>query len=91
MVWGKASVIENALVIESSKGTSVNDFISDVKMCGSKNLLTKEYSELKNEDIPRYYMQVRHGSTYSKVKHIRVYSYFADAIIFKDGSLWRDG
>lgn len=91
MVWGKASVIEDTLVIESSKGTSINDFISDVKMCGSKNLLTKEYSELKNEDIPRYYMQVRHGSTYSKVKHIRVYSYFADAIIFKDGSLWRDG
>lgn len=91
MVWGKASVIEDTLVIESSKGTSVNDFISDVKMCESKNLLTKEYSELKNEDIPRYYMQVRHGSTYSKVKHIRVYSYFADAIIFKDGALWRDG
>lgn len=91
MVWGKASVIDDSLVIESSKGTSINDFISDVKMCGSKNLLTKEYSELKNEDIPRYYMQVRHGSTYSKVKHIRVYSYFADAIIFEDGSLWRDG
>ena len=91
MVWGKASVVDDTLVIESSKGTSINDFISDVKMCGSKNLLTKEYSELKNEDIPRYYMQVRHGSTYSKVKHIRVYSYFADAIIFEDGSLWRDG
>lgn len=91
MVWGKASVIDDTLVIESSKGTSINDFIYDVKMCSSKNLLTKEYSELKNEDIPRYYMQVRHGSTYSKVKHIRVYSYFADAIIFEDGSLWRDG
>ena len=38
MVWGKASVIEGTLVIESSKGTSINDFISDVKMCGSKNL-----------------------------------------------------
>lgn len=91
MVWGKASIINDKLVIESSKGTSVKNFIDDVKMCISKNLLTKEYSELSNEDIPRYYMQVRHGSTYSKIKHIRVYSYFADAIIFKDGALWRDG
>lgn len=91
MVWGKVSVIDDTLNIKSSKGTSINDFIYDVKKCESKNLLTKEYSELKNKDIPRYYMQVRHGSTYSKVKHIRVYSYFADAIIFEDGSLWRDG
>ena len=91
MVWGKASVVDDNLVIESSKGTSINDFVKDVKMCISKNLLTKDYHELKNEDIPRYYMQVRHGSTYSKVKHVRVYSYFADAIIFEDGSLWRDG
>lgn len=91
MVWGKASIVNGKLKIESSKETSVRDFIKDVKMCKSKNLLTKEYEELKNEDIPRYYMQVRHGSTYSKVKHIRVYSYFADAIIFEDGSLWRDG
>lgn len=91
MVWGKASIVDDELVIESSKGTSINDFINDVKMCRSKNLLTKDYTELRNEDIPRYYMQVRHGSTYSKVKHIRVYSYFADAIIFVDGSLWRDG
>ena len=36
-------------------------------------------------------MQVRYGSTYSKVKHIRVYSYFSDAILFPDGALWRDG
>lgn len=91
MVWGKASIVSDKLKIESSKKVSIKDFIKDVKMCISKNLLTKEYEELKNEDIPRYYMQVRHGSTYSKLKHIRVYSYFADAIIFEDGSLWRDG
>lgn len=91
MVWGKVSIVDDELLIKSSKGTSINDFINDVKICMTKNLLTKDYTELKNEDIPRYYMQVRHGSTYSKVKHIRVYSYFADAVIFEDGSLWRDG
>jgi len=46
---------------------------------------------LSNYEIPRYFMQVRYGSTYSKAKHIRVFSYFADAILFPDGSLWRDG
>lgn len=91
MVWGEASIVDDKLVVKSSKGTSIKHFIKDVKKCTSKDLLTKEYSELRNEDIPRYYMQVRHGSTYSKVKHIRVYSYFADAVIFEDGSLWRDG
>lgn len=91
MVWGKAYIENGKLKVESSRGTSIKDFVHDVKTCKSKNLLTKKYDELRNEDIPRYYMQVRHGSTYSKVKHIRVYSYFADAIIFEDGSLWRDG
>lgn len=69
---------------------TVNDFIDDVKASETKNLLTKDYAHIPNYEIPRYYMQVRYGSTYSKVKHIRVYSYFADAIIFPDGALWRD-
>ena len=66
------------------------DFFNDVKNCSRHNLLTKNYDELANKDIPRYLMQVRYGSTYSKVKHIRVFSYFADALLFPDGSLWRD-
>ena len=47
-------------------------------------------TDIANHEIPRYYMQVRYGSTFSKVKHIRVFSYFADAILFPDGALWRD-
>lgn len=35
-------------------------------------------------------MQVRYGSTYLKVKHILKFSYFADAILFPNGFLWRD-
>ena len=91
MVWGKAELIENELKITTSKGCSILDFTNVVKNSESKNLLTKKFDELENYEIPRYYMQVRHGSTYSKVKHIRVYSYFADAILFYDGAVWRDG
>ncbi len=46
--------------------------------------------DIPSSEIPRYYMQVRYGSMFSKVKHIRVFSYFADAILFPDGALWRD-
>ena len=69
---------------------TIHDFVNAVKASEAKNLLTKNYIDMSNYEIPRYYMQVRYGSTYSKVKHIRVYSYFADAIIFPDGALWRD-
>lgn len=68
----------------------VNDFIRAVRASESKNILSRDYTEIRNHEIPRYYMQVRYGSTYSKVKHIRVFSYFADAILFPDGALWRD-
>ncbi len=92
MVWGKIEVDYNSQTINvvDNRGSSVNDFFDDVRGCSSHNLLTKYYKELTNKDKPRYFMQVRYGSTYSKVKHIRVYSYFADAILFPDGSLWRD-
>ena len=91
MVWGRLSVdhTNETLIINSDKST-VKDFISSVQASENKNILSKEYEELINNEIPRYYMQVRYGSTYSKVKHIRVFSYFADAIIFADGALWRD-
>ncbi len=91
MVWGKAEIVDNELVVTSSRDCSINDFVNAVKSSSSKNLLNKNYDQLDFSEIPRYYMQVRHGSTYSKVKHIRVYSYFADAILFEDGSVWRDG
>jgi len=92
LVWGVCTIgPDGSLVIDPSSAASVNDFCKDVQASEGKNLLNKNYSDLRSYEVPRYYMQARHGSTFSKVKHIRVYSYFADAILFKDGALWRDG
>lgn len=93
LVFGKLEVDYEAksISISNEKGSTITDFFKDVKNCSRHNLLVKDYGDLRNVDIPRYLMQVRYGSTYSKVKHIRVYSYFSDAILFPDGSLWRDG
>lgn len=92
MVWGKVEVDDEneTIQITDEHGSSITDFFSAVQGSARLNLLTKYYWELQNKEKPRYFMQVRYGSTYSKVKHIRVYSYFADAILFPDGSLWRD-
>lgn len=91
LAWGNLSVdIENeTLNLESEKST-VHDFVNAVKASEAKNLLTKNYDQIPDYEISRYYMQVRYGSMFSKVKHIRVFSYFADAILFPDGALWRD-
>ena len=75
--------------LTGTKG-KVEDFVKSVKGSERKNILIKEYDQIKNSEIPRYYMQVRYGSTYTKVKHIRVFAYFADAILFPDGAFWRD-
>jgi len=93
LVFGNLTVDEasRSIVISDINGSSIQSLFSDVKNSERHNLLSREYSDLRNSDIPRYFMQMRYGSTYSKVKHIRVYSYFADAILFPDGSLWRDG
>lgn len=92
LVWGACTIgPAGDLVIDPTSAASVNDFCKDVRASESKNLLGREYADLRSHEVPRYYMQARHGSTFSKVKHIRVYSYFADAILFKDGALWRDG
>lgn len=91
MCWGNFEVNdrEGNFTLTGANRT-VHDFVNAVKASEAKNLLTKNYMDMSNYEIPRYYMQVRYGSTYSKVKHIRVYSYFADAIIFPDEALWRD-
>lgn len=91
LCWSNVLVNKKLKTIEL-KGTKgkIDDFIKAVKASENKNILSKCYNEIKPDEIPRYYMQVRYGSTYSKVKHIRVFSYFADAILFPDGALWRD-
>ena len=92
MVWGRIEVdeVNRTLIIHDDKGSTIEDFFRDVKSCSRNNLLVKDYADLGNNEISRYFMQVRYCSAYSKVKHIRVFSYFADAILFPDGSLWRD-
>lgn len=91
LCWGHVDIDEvNKTIIVDSARCSINDFVTDVQSSGQKNLLVKNFDELKSCEIPRYYMQVRYGSMFSKNKHIRIYSYFADAILFKDGALWRD-
>ena len=91
MCWGNFTINhqDKTFEIDSTKST-VHDFINAVKASEGKNLLTKDYDDIPSSEIPRYYMQVRYGSMFSKVKHIRVFSYFADAILFPDGALWRD-
>jgi hypothetical protein len=91
MCWGNLTIDHKAKTfeIDSAKST-VHDFVNAVKASEGKNLLTKDYDDIPSSEIPRYYMQVRYGSMFSKVKHIRVFSYFADAILFPDGALWRD-
>lgn len=95
LAFGEIEILEKEKTIKFSKKTNKNSTIKDleiaVKNADRNNILTRSYDELKNYEIPRYYMQMRYGSTYSKSKHIRVYAYFADAILFPDGALWRDG
>lgn len=92
MVWGRIEIDEKhqTIMIHNDHHSTITDFFNAVKSCSRNNLLVNDYTDLDHKEIPRYFMQVRYGSTYSKVKHIRVYSYFADAILFPDGSLWRD-
>jgi len=92
LVFGLIEVDEKTgtISVVDQKGSTIKDFFCHVKNSAKHNLLTHDYDSLKNSQIPRYMMQVRYGSTYSKAKHIRVFSYFSDAIFFPDGSLWRD-
>ncbi len=92
LLFGKLYVdeINQTLNILNERNSTIKDFFNDVKNSSNHNLLQKNYDELVNYEIPRYLMQVRYGSTYSKAKHIRVFSYFADAILFPDGAIWRD-
>ena len=93
LAWGTVEETATSLTIESNKeNQSINFFCDKVARSEARsNILNKSFSELSNHEISRYYMQVRYGSMFSKVKEIRVYSYFADAILFYDGALWRDG
>lgn len=91
LAWSDVEIdhVNQTVHLPGTKG-KIADFIQAVQASEAKNILSRGYSDIKNYEVPRYYMQVRYGSTYSKVKHIRVFSYFADAILFPDGAFWRD-
>ncbi len=94
MVWGDLSINQGRIEVYGDTHKSIAMFMNEVRKTYTtkgKLLLRRKYSQLRGDDIPRYFMQVRFGSTFTKVKHIRVYSYFCDALLFHDGALWREG
>lgn len=95
MAWGNFTTNQGGdISITGNRQKSVNEFVNSVRDTYSdpnKILLGRRYNQLTGSQIPRYFMQVRFGSTFTKVKHIRVYSYYCDAILFHDGALWREG
>jgi hypothetical protein len=91
LCWGDMSINEMGDVRITSAKATIKDFVADVVTGEKRSLLQKNFNTLKTYEIPRYYMQVRYGSMFSKNKEVRIYAYFADAIIFPDGCLWREG
>ena len=92
LAWGKLAIdMPGQTFTLKSKKADINDLIEKIQSSEAKNILSKNYLELKPSEVPRYYMQVRYGSMFSKSKEVRIVSYFADAILFPNGALWRDG
>lgn len=90
LAWGKLDVSDEGIRLSGNQ--SIESFCKAVKQLEKRSLLGKTYSDLcAKKAIPRYYMQVRYGSMFSRSKQIRVFSYFSDAILFPDGALWREG
>ncbi len=93
IAWGDVNYDSSTkeLIISQKKEQSIETLFNLVKKNDLKqDILTKKYSEIEFEQLPRYFMHLRFGSTFSKPKHIRVYSYFSDAILFSDGAVWRE-
>ena len=97
MAWGKIDYNseENYLNIEgeTTRGNdiSVEQMVSKINRVADKFILDKDFSTLNDWEIPRFYMQTRHGTSFTLCKEIRMFSYFADAILFEDGAFWREG
>lgn len=91
LAWGEYEEHPQKGFLLGGRKATVKDFIREVKASESRNILGRRFSSLSSWEIPRYYMQVRYGSTFSKNKQVRIYAYFADAMLFPDGALWRDG
>ncbi len=92
LAWGNLIIndADENFTLDSDKA-DISDLVEKIQSSEDKNILSKDYADLKPSEVPRYYMQVRYGSMFSKSKEVRVISYFADAILFHNGALWRDG
>lgn len=85
-------IFEGEKLIAIDGPAEVSDYVSPVQelyKSTSKVLLGLPYKKLFGS-VPRYMMQVRHGTSFTKRKDLRIYAYFADAIMFPDGALWRE-
>jgi len=93
IAWGSVSESEHGIQIAGR--ASVNDFVDPIRTLYTSPTgpvkLGKTFSELKRKnDIPRYMMQVRYGTMFTKSKEARMFAYIADALLFEDGALWRE-
>lgn len=93
--YAKVNIDEKnkTLLLDTSAKASIDDFCDMVNKNERNNNLAirvKCYAGIIGEEIPRYYMQMRYGTVFSKNKSTRISAYFADAILFKDGAFWRD-
>lgn len=97
LAWFKVRYDEdNDEIIVSDSNVSVNDFMIAVNRVRAPNRCLFAYDNfdelsLREYNIARYYMQLNHSCRFTKRKDFRIYSVFADAILFKDGCFWKDG
>lgn len=90
VAFGEVEVVNGQIRV--SGPASVNDYVDAVRGVYGRPgnvLLSEKYADL-HDKIPRYMMQVRHGTTFTKRKDLRMFAYFCDALLFPDGSLWRE-
>jgi hypothetical protein len=90
LAWGRISGCSTGHYKFNGSSATIEDFFADVQSGERRSILDKCFRSLSPTQIPRYYMQVRYGSMFSKNKQVRIYAYFADAIIFSNGALWRE-
>ena len=97
LAWFKAGYDEekNEILVDNAH-VSINEFMSLVYNVRSPNKCLLAYDNFddlsSNENnISRYFMQLNHSCRFTKRKDFRIYSVFADAILFKDGCFWKDG
>lgn len=93
LAWGEVAETKKSLEVKGRH--SVNLFVDPIRDLYSKTngrvKLGNTYAQLRrSHQIPRYMMQVRFGTMFTKNKACRMFAYIADALLFPDGCLWRE-